>query len=191
MSTPVRYAADGFVVVDLSPYLNNVGTSLPGTMIEGGIDGMNRTLPTEEMGPIAAMTRPIVGWGRGSPDNVMCDEQLITLPTPVAASGWSIVGVARGGPMRDTFTVVDHFGLRITLPVGLSDMVSRVPAFDDTEAVVFSGMRGNASPPRPVRLWRADHAFEGTVHVRQIELPLNPDMHVFAIVLQPSSGGIT
>ncbi|MBI3687574.1 MAG: hypothetical protein HY241_09630 [Actinobacteria bacterium] len=191
MTSQFARLSDGFVVVDLSPHLNNTGTSLPTIVVEDGIDGMGRTLPTEELASMAPMIHPITGWGRGVPDNVVCDEQVVAVSAPAPVSGWSVIGATRCGPMQDTFTAVDSTGHRTAVLVGLSDLVSFRPAFSDTEAAVFSRLRGAQDVPRRTRLWRSNHGFDPAVNLREIEFPLNPDMHVFALVLWPvSSGGV-
>jgi hypothetical protein len=175
-------------VADLSPHLNNVGTSLPAVDVGGGFDGMGRTFPNEEMAPLVALLgRPIAGWGRGAPDNVTCEEQVVELGTPVPAAGLVVVGFSDGGSMQDAFLAFDAAGRSVAVQVGLTDGFGKWPAFSNTVAVAFSHLRigGRDTPYATPKLWRADVASGTPLECRSIVLPFNPAMHVFALAVRP------
>jgi hypothetical protein len=175
------------VVLDLAPHRNSVGSTLPGVTESFGLDWHGRTLPAEELVALAPlMGAPIAGWGRGGPDNVECDGQTVSLPYPLSLDSWSVIGACFGGSMYDTFSVVDAGGRRTPVRVGLTDLYGQRAEFGNVAHLAMTHLHVDGADVRLVRprLWRARHRFAAPVDCRQIVLPINPGMHVFAFVLE-------
>jgi hypothetical protein len=175
------------VALDLAPYRNNVGSTLPGVREPFGLDWHGRTLPAEELTALAPlMGAPVPGWGEGTVDNVECDGQTVSPPLPLALDEWSIVGACFGGSACETFVVVSPQGRQTPVSVGLTDLYSHRPAFGNAPEVVMTHLHADGTDVRLVqpRLWRARRRFPEPVECHHIVFPEYAGMHVFAMVLE-------
>jgi hypothetical protein len=179
----------GLTLLDLAPVRNSAASTWPDITDTAGLDGLGRSLPAEELIGLAPLFgEPVARFGRGGADNLACEGQSIGLRRALVLTGWSVVGACLDGSMQDTFVLVDGAGGEFPVEVGLTDFYGQRAAFDDVEELRFSHLHVNGrsvTTARP-RLWRARSRFDEPVVCRAVVVPLNPGMHVFAIVVDGS-----
>ena len=189
---PSTTTTAGAIPVRLDPHRNSAAFWAAGTVPEEGFDGFGRAFPAEELGSFAEQLDLPSGWGHGTPDNIACEGQLLTLELPVSALGLELVGAGSGGTVAETLRLLPAGtgdGPALDVRVELSDFLSRRPAFQDSCAATASflyDIGGRAEYSVKPRLWRSRVEFAAPVACGRIVLPVNPDLHLVGLWLLPA-----
>ncbi|MFD7080718.1 hypothetical protein [Streptomyces sp. NPDC059918] len=191
MSAPTPPA--GALRVDLAPHRNNAAFLAAGTAPGDGFDGFGRAYPAEELGAVAALLDMPADLGRGVPDNIACEGQVLTLDFPVRAGGIQVVGAGSGGTVSETVRLHADAGgapgTAVDARVELSDFLSRRPVFDDrcfAHSRYLYDVGARPEHGAEPRLWASTVRFPEPVHCVRVTLPVNPDLHVMGLWLLPA-----
>ncbi|MCZ0209702.1 hypothetical protein [Streptomyces achromogenes] len=180
------------VPLDLTALADNVGVTRPDRLSEGAFNIWGNTFPAEELPP--AGTVEVHGipfrWpatGDGSPDNVRCRGQLVTVPE--GRYDWIHVLAAAERRTEDPLLLhfadgsVDPEWLRVSdfWPETASRFGER-PAFSCTRLHYPRHIQHAMGPT----VWRQRVPVTREERLRAFRLPDNPAMHLFAITLAPA-----
>lgn len=179
--------------VSLCSHFNNVGLTTDDQRGRGDFDAHGRSYAFEELsflvGRPGGLDRSCDGGGR--PDNVACEGQRILLQRPVEVAGCAVVGAAEGGSFEEPLVLFDLGRGRRQVRIGLSDWLAAEPHFAET----CLGSAGHIHLPAGdlegpcSHLWSCHVRVEPSVVSTELELPLNPSLHIFGITLfGPGSG---
>lgn len=179
--------------VDLAPHRNNAAFLSAGSAPGDGFDGFGRAYPAEELGAAAALLGLPADLGRGVPDNITCEGQVLILELPVRAGGIQVVGAGSGGTVSETLRLHPDAGdsqeSALDARVELSDFLSRRPVFDDqcfAHSRYLYDVGARPEHGAEPRLWSSTVRFPEPVSCARITLPVNPDLHVVGLWLLPA-----
>ncbi|MFF8726191.1 hypothetical protein ACF073_06825 [Streptomyces sp. NPDC015171] len=179
---------DGALAVDLAAHRNNVGCSTASEAAGEGFDGFGRFLPLEMLHGLAPALGLPPARGTGVADNVACEGQTVRLPRGGGAvAAVHAVGAGSGGSVREVFRLRQDRsgGARGTdLVIGFSDILARHPAPGErccAEGEFFLDSGGEAVPGAVPRLWQVTVDCAGRSPSARLELPYNPDLHLFGL----------
>ncbi|MHA5049083.1 hypothetical protein [Streptomyces sp. SD15] len=180
MTVPV-----GAMAVDLAPHRNNVGCSTAEEPGGEGFDGFGRFLPAEMLHDLAPALGLAEDHGAGAPDNVAGAGQLIRLPRSGVVAALHAVGAGSGGSVQEVVRLrQDSGGEGTDLVIGFSDILARHPVPGESccaEGEFFLDSGGEVVPGAVPRLWQVTVECAGTPRCAWLELPYNPDLHLFGL----------
>ncbi|MFJ8004008.1 hypothetical protein [Streptomyces fagopyri] len=175
----------GASAVDLAPHRNNIGCASAQEPGGEGLDGFGRFLPARMLHDLAPALGLARGRGAGTPDNVACEGQLIRLPREGAVAALHAVGAGSGGSVQETVQLRPDPGSAGTgLVIAFSDVLARHPAPGESccaQGDFFLDSDGEAVPGAVPRLWQVTAACPGTPRCSWLQLPYNPDLHLFGL----------
>jgi hypothetical protein len=174
------------IPINLGPWFNNVGTTTDEYRLRGNFDGCGGSYPFDDLRHLVG--RP-VGLsadcnGSGSPDNVACEGQVLSLLQVAPIERVVVVGSAEGS-LQEPLTIVAADGRRAQLLFGLTDFLAGGPAFGERCLAIGSHLHRfgeDVLGPRP-RLWCAELAIPDFIRPDRLVLPKNPLFHLFSITL--------
>ncbi|MGD3112979.1 hypothetical protein [Streptomyces sp. YGL11-2] len=169
------------IAAQIQRHRNNTACSVPGVVEAEGFDGFGRTCPSSMLdGLTGTLGLPSV-LGHGVADNIACEGQIITFDHPVATCGLHVVGAGSGGAVNEVFRLGET-----EVRVGLSDFLSPRSVFNDTlyaRSPFLRDIGGRDEYGAHPSLWLSVVRLPQHVTCQEIELPVNPDLHVFALWL--------
>ncbi|MEU0119332.1 hypothetical protein ABZ137_38055 [Streptomyces bobili] len=188
--TPLPLPAGG-VALDLAPHRNNAGCHSRSLIAAEGLDGFGRAFAAHGLQAAAAALGFPEQWGEGEPDNVACEGQTLELAAPIKASALHVAGVAAGGSTAGVFRLCHGdagTSAVTTVRVRLADFLARLPAEDSVlfaEADFLYDIGGRTQRRAQPRMWLATVSLPRPALCTRVELPVNPDLHVFGVWLRP------
>ncbi|MCX5141176.1 hypothetical protein [Streptomyces sp. NBC_00338] len=189
MNTPLPLPplVDG-VALDLAPHRNNAGCLARSLIVAEGLDGFGRAFSTSGLDAAATALGLPAQWGEGEPDNVACEGQTVDVGAPERVTAVRVAGVASGGTTAGVFRLHGDDGTVTPVRLRLADFLSRQPAEDSTlfaEADFLYDIGGRTQRKAQPRIWLATARLSEPASCTRLELPVNPDLHLFGIWLTP------
>jgi hypothetical protein len=178
--------------IDLSPLLDNVGTSTSADTSAGRFNVWGNSFAAEDLPTPGSVVRvdavpfTIPPVGTGAPDNVRCAGQYLALPDGPADADW--IHLLAAGERRVEDELALHFadGSVDFEPVRVSDFWAAPPAFGETRA--FATLMNYPIHTQfgvPASLWAQRVPVTRRAPLIGLGLPHNLALHIFAATLQP------
>ncbi|MFI1357753.1 hypothetical protein ACH4TV_29840 [Streptomyces sp. NPDC020898] len=177
--------------LDLSEHRNNTACWAPGAGASDGFDGFGRAFPAHALEPHERELRLPSGFGRGEADNVTCEGQTVSVGDEPTVIAIHVVGAGTQGVVREVFRLhpagTGTQGADVALQLG--DFLTRghVPGarcYQQADFLYDTG--GRPEPSVWPRLWHATARLAEPVVCARVDLPFNPDLHLFGIWLTPA-----
>ncbi|MFC8140821.1 hypothetical protein ACFUKV_03475 [Streptomyces paradoxus] len=180
--------------IDLSPHLDNVGTSTATATAVGRFNVWGNSFAAEELpAPGTAVlvdavpfTMPPVG--TSEPDNVRCAGQYIEVSAEPGLIDWIHLLAAGERRVEDEFALHFADGTVDFESVRVSDFWAAPPAFGEVRA--FETLMHYPIHTQfgvPATLWSQRVPVSRRAPLAGIGLPHNVALHVFAVTLQPAA----
>jgi len=183
----------------LAAAFNNIGVSNDGDAAEANYDGDGYSWSAQALAavhitpgasvPVSGQPVPFT-WpdaAPGQPDNVAADGRMIALSGQ--GSALAFLGSGTFGTQSGTVTVTYTDGTTSSGTLTLADWYANAPAPGDTlvaTAPHWNEPAGSTlSPNQPVSLYASSIPLTAGKTVAYVTLPDNPDLHVFAMAIQP------
>ena len=183
-------AAD-FFPIDLAPYFNNDGIAPLDNPIDGNFDfGGSSFSPDLMPKPGKTVVRnipfifPEISKGK---NNVSCEGQRIEIKPATEYSAVLVLGSSSNGDFEGTAQLQFSDGTGSSLDLGLSDWC-REPSYGEMTAFAFP-YRTTIDGRQDIscNIWLQSAMIKGKKKLSGIILPMNENMHVFAITLAAGS----
>ena len=200
-TSPHAHPAQRYVMVDLTPHLNNDGTSHPAGVPHGDLSGEGMAFPWEalpasgEIVTLHGIPFQFTDTLSGAANNVCLEGQTLTVPAGAYAAV-HVLGASVGGSFEEPLELECASGARETVQLRLTTCRPAWgrPLYGEADAVRFPEMHFPAGETHVASdgdnccLWLQTAQVITRDPVVAIQLGDNDCMHVFALTLRRASG---